>query len=123
VLELEESSDGGFCFAESDGRNATWVTSYGQLLAPEAQVRLPAAASPTIPARARPRPPSAAPPPVSARAPRPQVPLIRAGTNRFDATDGFCCPDACRPPPPRTKWTRRVPHPVLIGHAASLTPY
>ena len=26
------------------------------------------------------------------------------------------------PPPPRTKWTRRVPHPVLIGHAASLTP-
>ena len=27
------------------------------------------------------------------------------------------------PPPPRTKWTRRVLHPVLIGHAASLTPY
>ena len=26
-------------------------------------------------------------------------------------------------PPPRTKWTRRVPRPVLIGHAASLTPY
>ena len=25
------------------------------------------------------------------------------------------------PPPSRTKWTRRVPHPVLIGHAASLT--
>ena len=24
-------------------------------------------------------------------------------------------------PPPRTKCTRRVPHPVLIGHAASLT--
>ena len=24
------------------------------------------------------------------------------------------------PPRPRTKWTRRVPHPVLIGHAASL---
>jgi hypothetical protein len=23
------------------------------------------------------------------------------------------------PLPPRTKWTRRVPHPVLIGHAAS----
>ena len=23
----------------------------------------------------------------------------------------------------RTKWTRRVPRPVLIGHAASLTPY
>ena len=25
------------------------------------------------------------------------------------------------PPPFRTKWTRRVPHPVLIGHAASLS--
>ena len=25
------------------------------------------------------------------------------------------------PPLPRTKWTRRVPYPVLIGHAASLT--
>ena len=22
-------------------------------------------------------------------------------------------------PSPRTKWTRRIPHPVLIGHAAS----
>ena len=27
------------------------------------------------------------------------------------------------PPPPLTKWTRRVPHPVPIGHAASLTPH
>ena len=27
------------------------------------------------------------------------------------------------PPPPRTNRTRRVPHPVLIGTAASLTPY
>ena len=26
---------------------------------------------------------------------------------------------ARQPPPPRTKWTRRVPHSVLIGHAAS----
>ena len=26
------------------------------------------------------------------------------------------------PPAPRTKWTRRVPQPVLIGHTASLTP-
>jgi tRNA A37 threonylcarbamoyltransferase TsaD len=24
------------------------------------------------------------------------------------------------PPPPRTEWTRRVPHPVLIGHASFL---
>ena len=31
---------------------------------------------------------------------------------------GACCPRLV--PPPRTKWTRRVPHPVLIGHAASL---
>ena len=29
---------------------------------------------------------------------------------------------ASPPTPPRTKWTRCVPHPVLIGHAASLTP-
>ena len=33
------------------------------------------------------------------------------------------CVPAALPPPPRTKWTRRVPHPVLIGHAASLAPY
>ena len=26
-------------------------------------------------------------------------------------------------PPLCTIWTRRIPHPVLIGHAASLTPY
>jgi len=30
---------------------------------------------------------------------------------------------ATHPPPPRTKWTRNAPHPVLIGHAAPLTPY
>jgi hypothetical protein len=29
--------------------------------------------------------------------------------------------EAYAPPPSRTKWTRRVPHPVLIGHAASLS--
>jgi len=31
--------------------------------------------------------------------------------------------EAAAPPPspPGTEWTRRVPHPVLIGHAASLT--
>jgi len=28
--------------------------------------------------------------------------------------------EAPPPPSPRTKWTRRVPHPVLIGHASSL---
>jgi hypothetical protein len=31
--------------------------------------------------------------------------------------------DAAVSPPSRTNWSRRVPHPVLIGHAASLTPY
>ena len=25
--------------------------------------------------------------------------------------------------PPRTNWTRRVPHPVLIGHVSSFLPY
>ena len=33
------------------------------------------------------------------------------------------CATLRNPPPPRTKWTRRVPHPVQIGHAAYLTPY
>jgi len=32
-----------------------------------------------------------------------------------------CIEQRSPPPPPRTKWTRRVPHPVLIGHAASLS--
>ena len=32
------------------------------------------------------------------------------------AAEGEHEPEA--PPPPRTKWTRRVPHPVLIGHAS-----
>ena len=34
-----------------------------------------------------------------------------------------CHPDCGLPPPsspPRTKWTRRVPHPVLTGHVSSL---
>ena len=30
---------------------------------------------------------------------------------------------ASPPPPSRTDWTRLVPRPVLIGHAASFTPY
>ena len=40
---------------------------------------------------------------------------------------GIEAAQAAPPPPPppssRTKWSRRVPHPVPIGHAASLTPY
>jgi len=35
------------------------------------------------------------------------------------ALEGEVAPN---PPPSRTKWTRRVLHPVLIGHAASFTP-
>ena len=41
------------------------------------------------------------------------------------AGDGSSCARWCAAPPPppspRTKWTRRVPHPVLIGHAAPLS--
>ena len=42
---------------------------------------------------------------------------------------GLCAEEAVRgpppppPPPPRTDGTRLVPRPVLIGHAASFTPY
>ena len=49
------------------------------------------------------------------------VPLSRAHTINVAAAGGSG--GAPPPLPPRTKWTRRVPHPVLIGHAASLTPY
>jgi hypothetical protein len=38
-----------------------------------------------------------------------------------DDTDGKTVFFARPPLPPRTKWTRRVPHLVLIGHAASLS--
>jgi len=44
----------------------------------------------------------------------------RADPLRGDAR-GRQATTCCRCPPPRTKWTRRVPHPVLIGHAASLS--
>jgi len=40
------------------------------------------------------------------------------GTDGADGADG-ADGGAPLPPPPRTKWTRRVLHPVLIGHAAS----
>jgi hypothetical protein len=41
-----------------------------------------------------------------------------------DASDmDLVAPRDSPPLPPRTNRTRRLPHPVLIGHAASLTPY
>jgi len=46
------------------------------------------------------------------------------GPSTSGSSRGGRCTGAGRTPPPplpRTKWTRRVPHPVLIGHAASLS--
>ena len=62
--------------------------------------------------------------PVSARRPEPLHYIgvsygITAELFRFWKRAGSPPP----PPPSRTKWTRRVPRPVLIGHAASPTPY
>jgi len=45
---------------------------------------------------------------------RRQVSRTRGEDAPGAATPGLPPP----PPPPRTKWTRLVPHPVLIGHAA-----
>jgi hypothetical protein len=53
--------------------------------------------------------------------------MIKCGDDVIVFDSGECDfsrPGSPSPPfPPRTKWTRRVPHPVLIGNAASLTPY
>ena len=51
------------------------------------------------------------------------TPRVLAGASRAAVSRGGGAPVArgrgARPPPtPRTNWTRRVPHPVLIGHAA-----
>jgi hypothetical protein len=46
--------------------------------------------------------------------PRRALPRVRGRVCDGCAPRIWCRP----PPPPRTKWTRRVPHPVLIGHAA-----
>jgi hypothetical protein len=51
---------------------------------------------------------------------------LREARRALVGLSGMAPRPLARPPPPppsRTKWTRRVPHPVLIGHAASLTPY
>jgi hypothetical protein len=50
----------------------------------------------------------------------------RVGPSGAAEGRGVGRPRSPPPPPPhphRTKWTPRVPHPVLIGHTASLTPY
>ena len=43
---------------------------------------------------------------------------VRAGLQQLAAQEKQVLPPA--PTLPRTKWTRRVPHPVLIGHATCL---
>jgi len=65
--------------------------------------------------RARPRPRRVA----RARGSAPR----RSPASVADAVDLIDPRTGAVPPPPRTKWTRRVPHPVLIGHAVCLTPY
>jgi len=45
------------------------------------------------------------------------------GPKRRRAAEGAPLRVGPAPPLPRTRWTRRVRRPVLIGHAASLTPY
>jgi hypothetical protein len=40
-----------------------------------------------------------------------------------EGSGASCVPHPPPSPPLRTKWTRRVLHPVLIGHAVSITPY
>jgi len=60
----------------------------------------------------------------AARLLRPRRPPRRASTTSEPGLTWTRTPTcSSRPPPPRTEWIRRVPHPVLIGHAASLTPY
>jgi len=55
-----------------------------------------------------------------------QVVRVEPGSPAFKCKDlqqGNILVSLSPPPPPRTNRTRRVPHPVLSGHAASLTPY
>ena len=72
-----------------------------------------------------PAPPSRAPKPCREPPPPPPSPmpaprqLPPPATRALTADRSPLTADRSPPPPPRTKWTRRVPHPVLIGHAAS----
>ena len=63
---------------------------------------------------------------LGALAPRPALPSPSPCRSPERAPRSAAASPSAPPPPsplPRTKWTRRVPHPVIIGHAASLTPY
>jgi hypothetical protein len=75
-------------------------------------------------------------PPCAPLAPLSLAPLSLAPLSLLRGVSGFTRPTAAptrtsplrrrrgrcwTSPPPRTKWTRRVLHPVLIGHAASLS--
>jgi len=53
----------------------------------------------------------------------PRCPALRAQVQAAGGVGGHREDQECLPPTPRTNRTRRVPHPVLIGHAASLIPY
>jgi hypothetical protein len=54
---------------------------------------------------------------------RPAAGAGSLGGEMAAALQGLVAARKSQVPPPRIKWTRRVPHPVLIGHAASLAPY
>jgi len=56
-------------------------------------------------------------PPLDQPPPRESTP-----SGGFEEAAPTLIPASFTPPPPRTKWTRRVPHPVLIGHALSPRP-
>jgi hypothetical protein len=80
-----------------------------------------------------PPPPNTPPPPPPPPPPSPRHRHLTRGpalarhpapSSRATAADPLLpCPQGRHPnpPPPRTKWTRCVLHPVLIGHAASLS--
>ena len=78
------------------------------------------------PAPPRPAPRAAAPAQLTPRGARwragPRgLGLALGGREELRAAQGGSGGAPSPPPPPRTKRTRRVPHPVLVGHAAPLT--
>jgi len=83
------------------------------------------------PASARSRPASARSRPASRRLAVPRAaPCRPAAASSASGRTARSCPApprsarsarTCRPPPPRTEGARRVPHPVLIGHAPAVS--